>query len=345
MLCELQSPFFCVTRAIFMAACFLTFISKLYSTDPIAARTDSVASQLVLIPAGEFQMGLERSVADEVKVYGERASEFGGELPRHRVRISRAFYLSKHEVTVGQFAKFVAATAYRTVAETNGTGSGLQIENGRVVGADAPGVTLYSPFQTGAQYHWRNTGLPQSDDHPVVNVTPADAEEYCRWLSKVEKVTYRLPSEAEWEYACRAGTTTRYANSDEPSDVTKIGNIADQSGAKMFPHWTKKVVATDDGFAFTAPVSSFPANAWGLHDMHGNVWEWCSDSAFRKYPKTSETIVDPVFKDTDEFRIVRGGCWTKWTTHCRSSKRYRNPSDKPSLNVGFRIVREIPEVR
>ena len=304
------------------------------------ARTDSAGVQLILIAAGEFAMGMEETIAEAEQAYGQRARDFGGELPRHSVRITRPFYLGKYEVTVGQFAKFVEVTGYRTTAETAGNGGGVEMENGRVVEADSADATLNSAFRNGPQYSWRNPGFPQTDDHPVVNVNCADAEAFCRWLSEREKATYRLPSEAEWEYACRAGTQTRYSNGNDPVAVTKVGNIGDQSAAKMFPHWAKQSVASDDSFVFTAPVGSFPPNAWGLCDLHGNVWEWCRDTAFRKYPKSGETVVDPVHTVADPYRVVRGGCWTKWTTHCRSAKRYRNPADKPSLNVGFRVVRE-----
>ena len=110
----------------------------------------------------------------------------------------------------------------------------------------------------------------------MVNVSWNDAVAFCKWLSKKEGKTYRLPTEAEWEYACRAGTTTRYYSGDDPETLAKVGNVADAAFKAKFPDWEYTIKA-NDGYVFTAPVGKFKPNAFGLYDMHGNAWQWCAD--------------------------------------------------------------------
>ncbi len=109
----------------------------------------------------------------------------------------------------------------------------------------------------------------------MVNVSWNDAVAFCKWLSKKEGNTYRLPTEAEWEYACRAGTTTRYYSGDDPETLAKVGNVADATAKAKFPDW-KYTIKASDGYVFTSPVGSFQPNAFGLYDMHGNAWQWCA---------------------------------------------------------------------
>src|SRR5262249_6798212 len=156
-------------------------------------------------------------------------------------------------------------------------------------------------------YSWRNTGWKQTDDYPVVNITWNDALAFCKWLSEKEKREYRLPTEAEWEFACRAGTQTRFYSGDDLTSLKGFANIADVSlkqkvGADPKPY-PFKYVEFDDGFAFTAPVKSFRPNAWGLFDMHGNVSQWCADGK-RTYVMGS--VSDPVGPDSGP-RVARGG--------------------------------------
>jgi sulfatase modifying factor 1 len=109
----------------------------------------------------------------------------------------------------------------------------------------------------------------------VVNVSWNDAVAFAKWLSQKEGKTYRLPTEAEWEYACRAGTTTRYFCGDDAEGLAEVGNVADGTAKAKHPDWT--TIAAQDGFVYTSPVGHYRPNAWGLYDMHGNVLEWCWD--------------------------------------------------------------------
>jgi sulfatase modifying factor 1 len=186
------------------------------------------------------------------------------------------------------------------------------------------------------KYSWRNAGFTQGDDHPVVNVTWNDAIEFCKWLSEKERKEYRLPSEAEWEYACRAGTTTAYVGGDDPETLATYGNVADGTAKAKFPGLDSTISARD-GYVFTAPVGEFRANAFGLHDMHGNVWEWCRDWYRKDYEELG--VDDPVNLAAGSERVFRGGSWASYAVNCRSSLRsYQEPTVR-SYYLGFRVVR------
>ena len=164
-------------------------------------------------------------------------------------------------------------SGYKTEAEKDGKGGYGWNEDAK-------------KFEQNPRYTWPNPGFEQTDEHPVVNVSWNDAVAFAEWLSQKEGKTYRLPTEAEWEYACRAGTTTRYSCGDDPEGLAEVGNIADATAREKYPDWTRRIAARD-GFVYTAPVGQYRPNAWGLHDMHGNVWEWCSDCYGADYYKGS----------------------------------------------------------
>jgi len=231
--------------------------------------TNSLGMNFTLIKAGEFLMGSPDTDKDASDVYGEK--------PRHRVRITRPFYLGVHEVTRGQFRRFVEETGYRTEAEKDGKGAYGWNEETQL-------------FKENPRYTWLTPGFEQTDLHPVVNVSWSDAVAFADWLGKKEGKTYRLPTEAEWEYACRAGTTTLYSCGNDPEGLAEVGNVCDGSLGEKHPGWN--AIAARDGFVYTAPVGRYRPNAWGLHDMHGNVWEWCLDWYGRDFYKTSR-VDDP----------------------------------------------------
>ncbi|MDY0107464.1 MAG: SUMF1/EgtB/PvdO family nonheme iron enzyme, partial [Giesbergeria sp.] len=194
------------------------------------------------------------------------------------------------------------------------------------------------------RYSWRNPGFAQGDDHPVVNVTWNDAQALAAWLSRTEGHHYRLPTEAEWEYACRAGTRTRYPHGNDPQGLVKTANTFDQDAAAFWPRWRQHALAGSDGYAFTAPVGRFVPNAFGLHDMLGNAWEWVSDwHGDRYYAHAPRT--DPQGPQEGSVRVRRGGSWHTWSLYARCSYRNWNSPDTRYTLVGMRLVREIGRPR
>lgn len=274
---------------------------------------NSLGMQLVRVPAGEFIMG---SPATEI---GRRQDE-----PQRRVRLTRAFEIGQCEVTRGQFRQFVAATKYRTDVERGIRGGyGFDLDRGALAGPDR-------------KYAWHFTGFPQTDEHPVVNVTWHDAMAFCRWLSAEEHRVYRLPTEAEWEYACRGGSQTAFCNGDDWDRLIEVGNVVDQEAKAVFAD--RRAVAGSDGYVFTAPVGRFQANAFGLHDMHGNVWEWTADW-FGPPPTTD--AVDPRGPETGQHKVIRGGDWYHDGSFARSAQRYPMHPTLYRRHAGFRVVREV----
>ena len=282
--------------------------------------TNRLGMRFVLVPSGQFIMG---SSSEEIDRDGDEAP--------HRVRISRQFYMARHEVTVAQFRNFVDATDYRTEAEQSHQGGyGLDASSGI--------------FERRPGYTWRTPGHPQEDDSPVVNIGWNDAQAFCRWLSKAEGCTYRLPTEAQWEYACRAGSTTRYSSGNDAASLHGVANLADATYRERY-NSAKWSALWDDGFVFASPVGSFQPNAFGLYDLHGNVWEWCRDW-YAPYPAQvtpDEMTVDPTGPQTGTHRVMRGGSWNDYAAACRCATRGRGASpDRHPIPVGFRIMCRAP---
>ena len=175
---------------------------------------------------------------------------------------------------------------------------------------------------------------------PVINIKWIDAKQYVAWLSKKTGKQYRLPSEAEWEYAARAGTASRYSWGDGSGFICPYANILDLTGSAANPNWHWKSYC-DDGFPFTAPVGSFRPNPWGFHDLNGNVWEWVEDCWHSDYtgaPSTSE----PWIKDGQcSKRVNRGGGWGNHPRSMRSASRDADHADSHSNGIGFRVARSL----
>ena len=276
---------------------------------------------LVRIKAGMFQMG-----SSEPERYGEFSRSEG---PRHQVRITRDFEISRHEVTVGQFRKFVAATDFVTEAERSREGcNGLDVSTGGVI--RRPDCV------------WSSPGFEQSERHPVVCVSWADAAAFCEWLSKKSGQVCRLPTEAEWEYCCRAGTDSVFEVGDDIKSVEPVANCGDQSLRKRCTFLTG-TADWNDGFAFTAPVGAFKANRFGLHDMRGNVGEWCLDWFDADYYTQSPETDPRGPKTAQKWQVVRGGSWYNNPASCRSSGRHDGIPTEASTTNGFRIVVEISD--
>jgi formylglycine-generating enzyme required for sulfatase activity len=174
---------------------------------------------------------------------------------------------------------------------------------------------------------------------PAICMTDHAARTFCRWLSAKTGRYYRLPTEAEWEYACRAGSRTTFSTGDNTASVVKAAVLYDEKTAAVFPQWKEHAAKGNDGHEFTAPVGSLQANAFGLFDMHGNVWEWCSDWYGEDYYAKSPRD-DPQGPPTGKVRVRRGGSWQTWPFYCRTSFRNWNTPDTRYVLVGFRVVRE-----
>ncbi len=271
---------------------------------------------LVLIPAGEFQMG---SPEDEV---GRGRQE-----RRHRRMIRQPFYLGETEVTVGQFRKFVQATRYQTDAE-RGTPEG-----GHDKGAFAS--TPDGDREWNAAAYWRNpfphlSDYRQRDDYPVVQVSWNDAQAFCAHFG------FQLPSEAQWEYAYRAGSCERFPWGDAEAGGKGYGNLPDLTHRQRFSR-ANLWFPFDDGVAVIAPVGRYRPNAWGLRDMVGNVHEWCQDAA-QQYPGdgADESAVQG---DSRSARVMRGGIWLGAPEQSRSAARFFfGPQGRRDF-IGFRAAR------
>jgi formylglycine-generating enzyme len=310
--------------------------AKIAVTKPESV-TNSLGMQLVLIPAGEYMMGGGESGEELVKQFPQyelKADFFYDEFPQHRVRITKPFYYGKHEVTNAQFREFVNAKNYVTEAERpeesrRGPGGwGFNQEKQTFEGRDP-------------KYNWKNPGFKIEDNQPVVDVTWNDANAFIDWLSTKEGKKYRLPTEAEFEYCARAGTKTRYSTGDDPDALAKVANTADADFHAAYPTYypANKTVAGHDGFKLLAPIGSFPANQFGLCDMHGNVWEWTNDWYGDDYYKKSP-VDDPKGPAEGSQKIRRGGAWHTAPFFVRSAFRNINTRESRYPNWGFRVVLE-----
>lgn len=278
----------------------------------------------VLVPPGTFVMG---SPPDE-------QDRNGSEAP-HQVTLTRPVYFGKYEVTRGQFQRFVEATNYTTDVEKNGGG---HAHDAKAVWEHRPGTNWKRPGYAGAYE-------PQ-DSHAIVHVSHTDANAFCRWLDETSNDIapsgftghYRLPTEAEWEWACRAGSGKRFWWGDDEDTSGQFANVGDRSLRRVHPEWPRKIMPMDDKHAFVAPVGSYRANGFGLHDMLGNVWEFCS-SRHGPYPK--EAVTDQGDLGKQESYSVRGGGWSNFPADCRCAMRNSDPPHFGHSNLGFRVVMEV----
>ena len=324
-----------------------------------AAEQNSIGMKLVRIQSGEYLRGAaHQDLINKHHKYSATARNrnAAGVTPAHPVRISKGFHIGAHEVTVGEFRQFVSATGYQTSIEKSGQGALAFFPD------EAPGLKR---FQVKPDCIWRNPGFKQTDKHPVVCVSWRDTQAFCQWLSQKEGRSYRLPTEAEWEYAARAGTTTMYLGGNSPDSVYAYGNVADAALESAHPNSVRRqrIAAlgpgNGDGIVFTAPVARFKANPWGLHDTHGNVWEWCSDryaidtysilfkaAAKRGSPINPAPTIDPqgptktLNDQYGNWRVIRGGSWINSPTTTRVSWRSFWEAHDAASYLGFRVVRE-----
>jgi formylglycine-generating enzyme required for sulfatase activity len=245
--------------------------------------------EMVIVPAGIFKMG-------DIQNTG-----YDDEKPVHEVSV-KSFAIGRYQVTVAEFQQFVEATHYKTEAETG----------------DGAYIWKKLKWQLIKDAYWRNPYFPQRDNQPVVCISWNDAMAYINWLCEQTGNTYRLPSEAEWEYAARAGTKTDYW----------WGNKIGKNKANCYnsgSQWSGKQ---------TSPVGSFDPNPYGLYDTVGNVWEWCADSWHDNYEGAPTD--DSVWEGDSSLRVVRGGAWNNAPWSVRVSYRDRWRHDDRGYNGGVR---------
>jgi formylglycine-generating enzyme required for sulfatase activity len=274
--------------------------------------------QLVVVPIGEFLMGSPE----------EEPGRSAPEGPQHAVRIVRPFALARHEITVAEFRRFMRESGYRSDAEQRGNSSTYDERTGRIVKRN--GVFWENDFQ----------GARAKSGEPVVHVSWNDAVAYAQWLSAMTGQRYRLPSEAEFEFALRAGTTTAYWWGDG-HPKRQVGNLTgegDRSRSKRA--WAKAFDNYRDGFWGPAPVARFEANGFGLFDMGSNVSEWTEDCWHQNFLRAPDDGSAWVNRGCVK-RVVRGASWGSDPDQARSAYRLGVAADTGSARVGFRIAREL----
>ncbi|WP_052199635.1 formylglycine-generating enzyme family protein [endosymbiont of unidentified scaly snail isolate Monju] len=232
---------------------------------------------------------------------GSPEHEFGhwaGEGPQHYQQITRPFAIGVYPVTAEEFAAFTRATGWR----------------------------------------WRPDLITSEGRHPVINIRHGEAEAYCAWLSERTGQRYRLPSEAEWEYACRAGTTTPFAFGDSVScrEVHFKASFPYEEARDNKRFYLPRCAPV----AHTLPVGSYRPNTWGLHDMHGNVWEMTESNWRNSLANLPRVHPAPVGR-RNKWIVVRGGSWFDAAVHARSAARRARLRDELDVNLGFRVVREL----
>ncbi|MDR0181453.1 SUMF1/EgtB/PvdO family nonheme iron enzyme [Lysobacter sp. UC] len=272
--------------------------------------------QMVVVPHGAFRMGSEENEGQE------------SERPARNIRFDRGFAMSRTEITVGEFRRFMQATRHRARASRRGYSTAYDERSGNLVRRG--NVDWQSDY----------TGRPARDNMPVIHVSAKDAIAYAEWLSAQTGQRYRLPSEAEFEYALRAGSRGRYPWGDgvPPSRAGNFTGAADVSPSGR--RWRNAFPGYGDGAWGPGPVASYRPNAWGLHDMAGNVSEWVADcwhDTFRRAPRGGEAWINPGCRS----RVIRGGSWASAPEELRSAWRQGSDANNTTARIGFRVVRDI----
>ncbi|MHC4249527.1 MAG: formylglycine-generating enzyme family protein [Planctomycetota bacterium] len=342
-------------RVIVAAAMITAAAPRLATPSAMAAGADAAPPHLTLdlgggsapiefihVKPGTFRMGCKGDEPfehrDDGHLWSNRSDPWAGTaLPVHEVTLTRGYYLGKFEITRGQFAVFIQETGFKTVADDQGF---------------SMGGTKHGDWRKIKGANWADPKcFSQDDTHPATCIGWHDAVAFCKWAGDKTGHKIRLPTEAEWEYACRAGTETRWASGGSPP-AKHLATVSWHM-AKYVPGW--------EPACGTRPVGSLKANAWGFRDMHGNVWEWCADY-YKVYPSTPRT--DPQNKDfpgvqywhklTKDFvkthwgehrpsngrRVLRGGSWCSQAPGNRSGFRRHEKGTNHLWYFGFRVVAE-----
>lgn len=260
---------------------------------------DEGGPELVAIGSGSFSMGA--AAGEELNRFGVPDRYYGRELPQRRIRITQPFAVAKVPVTLREFGRFVDQSGHQPA-------HWCEVWQGEEAIFDK-------------SLSWRNPGFTQDDDHPVVAISWKDAKAYLRWLSAGTGRTYRLLTDAEFEYAARGGSDAIWFWGDSEDVQHLYAN-------------TQK----NTSWRFTSPVGSFMPNAFGLYDILGNVWEWVEDS-FKEGSKTEQQA--PVLMPDSELKVIRGGGWNSRMFDIRCSARQRDYEWHNDQDIGFRVARNL----
>lgn len=296
-------------------------------------RDCSACPTMVKLPRGQFLMGTASEKTNTEAQRGDSAASdltdsgsSNDEQPQHSVTFEKPFALGQHPVTRGEFAAFVK--------ETHHDPQGCFMPG---LSEDVPRVVLPRGLS------WRNPGFAQTERDPVVCVSFDDAKRYAAWLGRKTGKLYRLPTEAEWEYAARAGTTTPRYWSGGDALACRFANVLDLDAAKAFDMDKDSKDAfypCRDGYIYTAPSGSFPPNAFGLYDMSRNVWQWIADcytDNYRNAPGDGSELKGP--DQECSTRVLRGGSWATPIEKVRSAYRHGSEPDTRTIIHGIRVAR------
>lgn len=285
--------------------------------------TDALAGgargpRMIVIPHGAFTMGAPA---------GEPGSS-DSERPQRNIRFDRGFAMAVTETTVGQYRRFVDATGYQTRSARRGFSMVYDERSGNFV------------RRSGVDWRHDEFGRQARDDAPVLHVSAVDAAAYADWLSEESGQRYRLPSEAEFEYALRAGGDGPYpwGEGPPPEGAGNLTGELDRSPGGR--RWSNAFPGYGDGYWGPAPVGRFAANRWGVHDLAGNLSEWVADcwhDNYRRAPADASPWVNPGCRN----HVIRGGSWASAPDQVRSAWRTPAQRDTTNARIGFRVVREI----
>lgn len=303
--------FFCLLLWVAVDAVAAEQAVSLSEKDAASSKTNAVASfkdcpdcpEMLLIPAGKYSMG---STLNE------------DEGPVHQVETGD-LVVGKYHVTRGQYAAFVKDTEYDTGK------SCFTFE--------------HDGWQKRTPLNWRNPGFKQDDNHPAVCLSWYDAKAYTEWLTKKTGKAYRLLSEAEWEYAARAGTTTSRYWGDAPDQACEYANVSDLSAKVFIPGISWAVHDCSDGAIYTSAAGNYKPNAFGLYDMLGNAWQWVEDCYVANYQDAASDGTPRQEKQCLQ-RVMRGGSWSGMPDVVRAAKRNKYSPEGRFNFVGFRVARD-----
>ena len=282
-------------------------------------RDCSDCPQMVVIPPGKFSMGSDRKEQ-------MRDNELRPEGPIRNISISKYFAVGKYEITYSEYERFVSQTGHESINS----------------------CSVWGSRTTDSRYNWMDPGLGQKPkpDEPVVCINWHDAKAYTSWLSNYTGKSYRLLTEAEWEYIAKSGSSELWPWGSDAEEICKYGNVYDETGVNERRSASKdnsgaQVAPCNDGYELVAPVGKFLPNKFGLYDTIGNVWEWTEDCSVKFYDTSNLDGSDFQVSGKCDKRSVRSGSWRSRLSRHRPSFRGRDPAEIAYFHFGLRIARDV----